>query len=153
MSTPRGCMISSLQEPSKLFRPEPSWAGFSLKGHLSRGVDHIVTLGPRSVASLDVIVHLVDHRWDLQIELFDHRVCDLHAIFIRPRLGVDNALSLVDWHLPLVFGMRLFNVDDQEFGLVFEILVKLFEGGDRRAERRSRVASENQDDFPIPLER
>lgn len=48
--------------------------------------------------------------------------------------------------------MRFLDVDDEKLRLIFEVFVQLFEFGDRRAEGRSRVAAENQDDVAISFE-
>lgn len=115
-------------------------------------VDQIVALGPGRITRFDDVVHIVDDRGNRQVELLDHEVGDVLPFLIGLRLLEDDALAFVGAHLPLVFGMSFFDVDDEELGFHLEVFVQLLERSDRFAERRSGVAAEDQDDIPLALE-
>jgi hypothetical protein len=95
------------------------------------------------------IVHRIDADRKREVEPLREIIGDSDALYQRFRLRITDALIHVRLHLPLVQRMRLADVYGQKIGAVFVIGVQLDEVNYLAAERRSRIASEDENERPL----
>jgi hypothetical protein len=62
----------------------------------------------------------------------------------------DHVILFVGLDLPPIFWMSLADIDDLKLGMLFVFLEPPLERLDMASERRSRVASEDQDSWAFP---
>ena len=110
---------------------------------LSRPVNDVDSLWPRSVGVIGRVIHRVDGDGNWKMEARHKIVGDGYSLGERGGLRVANVLGDVRLHLPFVLRMRFADVDSQKIGAVFVLVVNLDEISNLAAERRSSIAPEN----------
>jgi len=106
-------------------------------------VDYIETFGPRGVGQIRGVIHIVDSERQ-RIFLSRYKVIsDGYALLQRFRLRVADIFFYVGFHLPFVRGMRFADVNGQEVGAVFVIVINLDHVPDVAPEGRSSIAAED----------
>ena len=110
-------------------------------------VDDVEALGPCGVGVVGGVVHIVDAERNGILEALGEIVGDGDALGKGFRLGVANVVLVlfIGLHLPLVERMGLADVDGQEIGTVFVVVVDLRDVADPATEGRSSKAAEDQD--------
>jgi hypothetical protein len=106
-------------------------------------VDYVEALGPRGIGVVGGVIDVVDAEGDWVVETLDEIVRDGYALRQSFRLGVTHVVLHVGFHLPLVGRMGFADVDSQEIGVIFVIVVNLHHVTDVAAKRRSSVAAKN----------
>ena len=108
--------------------------------------DDVQTVWPSRIGALNTILYAVDQRRNLDRQAQNTLGRDIGALGIGPGRFVENFVLDIRGKLPQISRMRFFNVDHVEMCDVAVLLVNTIELGNSRAERRSSVASENQND-------
>ncbi len=104
----------------------------------------VKTIGPRLVSFADFVIEPVHEGTNLEIQCRAAHVGYFLAFF--ESFGVFEELPF-DGNGPAVFGVCFANVDYEEGGLAFVVLVEFFQVARLATEGRSGVASENQHDW------
>jgi len=109
-------------------------------------VDDVEALGPGGISGFGRVVDVVDAEGDGVFEPLDEIVGNGDALAERLRLGVADVVLHVGFHLPFVRGMSFANVNSEEIGVIFVVVVNLHHVTDVAAEGRSSVAAEDDDE-------
>ena len=128
---------------------EAEWARATLVGHPARGVNQVEAVGPCGISRLSGIPKLIEHRLGLDAQLAYTSASDEGPIFFTLRAGENHAVPDVALHLPDIAGVGFGDVDHDELDLVSIPVVELVQGRNLPPERRSGVAPEYQDDWPV----
>jgi hypothetical protein len=110
-------------------------------------VDDVKALGPRGVGVVGGVAHIVDAEGDGVIEPLCEIVGYGYALLERFRLGVADIVFVlfVGFHLPLIERVGFTDVDGEEIGAVFIVVVDLGDVADLATEWRSSEAAEDED--------
>jgi hypothetical protein len=106
----------------------------------------VEALGPGGVSIVGSVIDVVDAERDGVVETPDEIVGDGYALGESFRLGVTDIVLYVGLHLPLVGRVGFADVDGQEVGVIFVVVVNLHHVTDVAAEGRSSVAAEDDDE-------
>lgn len=109
-------------------------------------IDDVEALGPCGVGVVGGVAHIVDAEGDGIVKTLDEIIGDSDALGEGFRLGVANIIFDVGLHFPLVGGMSFAYIHGQEVRVNFIVVENLHHVADVAAERRSSVASENDDE-------
>ena len=129
---------------SYLVRLEAEGAGAALVGDAAVEADDIQPVGPGGVGELGRVIHAVDQSWDVDLHFADAGVSGGAAfgeILVMRQLDLGLHVILGD---PAVQRVRLADIDEEEFRLLFVFLVEFVERGNLPAEGSSGVAAEDQ---------
>jgi hypothetical protein len=118
--------------------------GLALVSHFAAAIDQIDSVRPCGVCGLGRIPELVQQGWHFYTKLPDTRSCQRSSFVFTARTGKDDVVFEVILRLPDVARVGLGDVDDEKVHPVFELLVKLVEGGNLPPERRSGVTAKDQ---------
>lgn len=108
-------------------------------------VDDVQPVRPAGVCLLRCVLDVVQQRRNFDLEPTDTGVGNCFALGVGLRVGVNDALPLVDGELPAIARMCLLNIDNEEVGAIFVLAVEIVEGGNLPPEGRSSVAAEDED--------
>ena len=114
-------------------------------GDVTRLVDDIEPLGPSGVREISGITDFVDTERQGIAEALDKVVGDCEALLKILWLGVANMILNVGFHLPFVGRMRFPDVNCQEIGVIFVVVVNFDHVADVAAKGRSSEAAEHED--------
>lgn len=120
--------------------------GSAFEGNTPLLVDHVQAVWPAGIRFLCCVFDVVEQCRDFDLEPTHTGVGHGLALGVGLRVGVNDALPLVDGELPAIARMRFLDVDDEELGAIFVLAVEIVEGGNLPPERRSSVAAEDEDD-------
>jgi len=123
---------------------EAEGAGFGFEDDLAVLVDEVDAVGPSGVGLFGGVAKFVEHRGKLYPQLAHAGTGDEGALIFIFRAGKDDFVADVAFHLPNVAGMGFENVDHQKRNLAVVLIVEFVEGRNLPPERRSSVASEDQ---------
>ena len=115
----------------------------SAVGDAAGFVYDVEALGPSGVCVVGGVVDVVDAEGDGVLEAFDEIVGDGDALGKSLRLGVADIIFHIGFHLPFVRGVGFADVDGEEIGVLFVVVVNLHHVTDVAAEGRSSVAAED----------
>jgi hypothetical protein len=108
-------------------------------------VDDVEPFWPGGVGVVSGVVDVVYAEGNGIVEALDEVVGDGYALSESLGLGVADVVLHVGLHLPFVGGMSLADIDRQEVGVIFIVVVNLHHVTDVAAEGRSSVAAEDDD--------
>ena len=119
----------------------------ALVGDVALLVDDVEALGPSGVSIIGGVGHFIDAEGDGVFEALGEVVGDGDALRERFRLGIADVVFVffVGLHLPLVERVGLADVDGQEIGAVFIVVVDLRDVANLATEGRSSETAENED--------
>ena len=112
-------------------------------------VNNVEAFRPRCIGVIGNVVHVVHGKRQGKMETLDEVVGDSDSLREGMRLGVANVLIHVGLHLPFIEWMSLADIDGEEIGAVLVIVIERDEVAYLAAERRSGVASEDQDQWAL----
>ena len=129
---------------SYLVRLEAEGAGAALVGDAAVEADDIQPVGPGGVGELGRVIHAVDQSWEVDLHFADAGVSGGAAfgeILVMRQLDLGLHVILGD---SAVQRVRLADIDEEEFRLLFAFPVEFVERGNLPAEGSSGVAAEDQ---------
>lgn len=106
--------------------------------------DQIKTIGPTGIGRFNAIVEVIDDSRKLYAQGADASVCYGDALSLITRTSEEHPIADVALHLPDIGGMGFEDVHGVEIGFALILLRQFVEGGNLPPERRSSIASENQ---------
>jgi hypothetical protein len=112
-------------------------------------VNNVEAFRPCCIGVIGNVVHVVHGKRQGKMETLDEVVGDGDSLREGMRLGVANVLIHVGLHLPFIERMSLADIDGEEIGAVLVIVIERDEVAYLAAERRSGVASEDQDQWAL----
>ncbi len=112
-------------------------------------VDDVEAFGPGRVGVVGRVVHFVDAKGHGVFETLREVVGDGDALLESFRLGVADVVFVffVGLHLPLVERVGFTDIDGEEIGAVFIVVVDLGDIADLATERRSSEATEDENEW------
>lgn len=120
--------------------------GGAFEGDAALFVDDVEPVRPGGIGLFRCVFDVVEECGDFDFQTADAGVGHGLTLRVRLRVGVNDALFLVDGELPAIARMRLLDVDDEELRAVFVLLVETVEGRNLPPEWRSSVTAEDEDD-------
>jgi len=120
------------------------WPKPAAISNFPRFVDNVDALGPSAIGEIGRIAHVVHAERKREVESTREIIGNGHTLRQGLRLRVANTLVHVGFHLPFVLRVCLANIHGQKLGAIFVIVVQIYEVAYLAAERRSGVASENE---------
>jgi hypothetical protein len=112
-------------------------------------VNNVEAFRPCCIGVIGNVVHVVHGKRQGKMETPDEVVGDGDSLREGVRLGVADVLIHVGLHLPFIERMSLANIDGEEVGAVLVIVIECDEVAYLAAERRSGVASEDEDQWAL----
>jgi hypothetical protein len=128
---------------------EAKRASFALEHNASAAVDQIEAIRPASVRRLHLIIQTIYERGELDFQASYTGARYRYALGHVARTAKQHLIPDVALHLPYIRRMGLKDVDRVEIDLSLVLLRKLVQGGNLPPERRSSVAAEDENDWPL----
>ena len=131
---------------------EPSRAHVAFVENLPVLVDNIQPIGPCAIGQAHGVVHVVDKHRDGYLQPLLARLGDSGALVVRRGLLEHDPLPLIGPHLPAVARVGFADIDNEELDPVAEPLLDGFKSANLAPERRSRIATEDENDGTLASE-
>lgn len=107
-------------------------------------VDHVEAFWPGGVRAFGGVVHVIDAEGHGEFVALDEIVGDVDALLEIFGLRVADVVFQVGFHLPLIGGMGLADVDGEEVGVVLVVVIDLRDVADLATEGGSSEAAEDE---------
>ena len=125
---------------------KPEGSRLALIEHAVIGCDQIHPVGPSGVGNLNLVVEAVNNGGKLDAQAPYALPRYRGAFFLIARATKQHFILNIALHLPYVRGMSLQDVDRVEVNLALVSLGQFVQGGNLPPKRRSRIATEDQND-------
>jgi hypothetical protein len=128
---------------------EPKRSRFALERDLSIALNQIEAVRPACVGGFHLIIKAINQRRELDMQLPNASASYGRALLLVTRTAEQNVIANIALHLPDVGRMSFENVDGVEVDLALVLLGQLVQGGNLPPKRRSGIAAENENDWPL----
>ena len=138
-----------LDRAGKIIRMKAERPRFAFERDLSIALNQVEAVRPAGVSGFRLIVKVINQRRELDMQLPNASASHGRALLLVTRTAEQNIIADIALHLPDVGRMSFKNVDGVEVDFALVLLGQLVQGGNLPPKRRSGIAAENENDWPL----